>query len=397
MLFFGSIGGAVGCVLFIAQRVVSGTTPLALIPLLVALLGFLSGPVLLKKTGNSMVSGTVVVCAVLIAIATDCVTLGGLGSPPNLAAIATPIFAAFFLGQRAGWVVAGMVSVLAVVLFSLEVSGALPTPAEGSVPPEMYLVSTIFIALFVAAFASEFDRQWATEHRRIERLHSHFVTAVSHELRSPLTSIRGALGLVLGDAMGKTLTGPQRELLTIAEANCERLNRRVDDLIDVQKLEAGQMAFDMSPVPVAALVTGVVQQAGPAARRRGCDIQTSLELPSDASLHCDGPRVRQALDHVLDNALKYSPADNAVTVRALMHNSRVRFEVANRGPGIAVDFQPHVFERFAQESRGDARSATGNGLGLALAKAIVERHGGTIGFDTEPGEGTCFWFEIPAT
>ncbi len=232
-----------------------------------------------------------------------------------------------------------------------------------------------------------------TERRRIDRLKSEFISVVSHELRTPLTSIRGSLGLLVGGAAGE-LPERSRRMVEIAHHNSERLVRLINDMLDIEKMESGKMRFDMRPLEVAHLV----QHALEVNRGYGAEYQVEFVAEPSGALervYGDFDRLIQVLSNLLSNAAKFSPPGGQVRVGVMRRENMVRIAVADHGPGVAEEFRRHLFKRFSQADTSDARRKGGTGLGLSICKAIVERHDGTIGCDTELGAGSTFWFDLP--
>lgn len=232
-----------------------------------------------------------------------------------------------------------------------------------------------------------------SERKQIERIKAEFVSTVSHELRTPLTSIKGSLGLIRGGAVGEL---PKRldNLLDIAYKNSDRLVRLINDILDVEKIEADGMEFDMRPVDVKLLI----EQAMEANRLYGdqCDVTFVVEgAVPEISVVGDLDRLMQVMANLLSNAAKFSPPGGKVEIIVTEQDSSVRVSVVDRGPGLAESFRERVFEKFSQADSSDSRQKGGTGLGLNISRAIVERHGGTIAFDTEVDVGTTFYFDLP--
>lgn len=231
-----------------------------------------------------------------------------------------------------------------------------------------------------------------TERKRAEQMKREFVSIVSHELRTPLTSIAGALGLVTGGAVGE-VPASMRQMLTIAHQNSLRLSRLIDDLLDMDKLIAGKMPMAMRTQPLAPLLEDALRSNQSYAEQYGVRFERGT-LPA-LSVTVDENRLQQVLANLLSNAAKFSPAGEAVTLAAERRGDWVRVSVTDHGPGISEAFQQRIFEKFSQADSSDTRQKGGTGLGLAISRELVERMQGRIGFDTEPGRGTCFWFELP--
>jgi PAS domain S-box-containing protein len=226
-----------------------------------------------------------------------------------------------------------------------------------------------------------------------EQLKRDFVATVSHELRTPLTSISGALGLVVGGALG-ALPEQIKEMLNIAHKNSQQLSHLINDLLDMEKLVAGKMAFEPQLQPLMALL----EQAVASNRAYGEHYQVRFELSERAdgvAVHVDGRRLQQVLTNLLSNAAKFSPPGAVVVIRARQSGAAVRVEVIDQGPGIPAEFHHRIFQKFSQADASDSRQRGGTGLGLAICRELIERMHGTIGFASEAGQGACFYFELP--
>ena len=232
-----------------------------------------------------------------------------------------------------------------------------------------------------------------TERRAVERLKNEFVSTVSHELRTPLTSISGALALMAKGTAG-ALPDKVQGLVTIARSNCDRLVRLINDILDLERIEAGNLICEFEPVEMAALVERACGETAEFASKH----QVRLEIGDTAPgtmVWGDRHRLMQALSNLVSNAIKFSPAHADVTLAIARRNGMVRVSVQDRGRGIPDEFKPHIFQTFAQADASDSRQKGGTGLGLSIVKSIVERHGGRVGFSSENGGGTTFWFDLP--
>jgi len=231
-----------------------------------------------------------------------------------------------------------------------------------------------------------------TERKRIERMKSELVSIVSHELRTPLTSISGALGLIVGGALGETAPN-MRQMLSIAHQNSLRLGRLVDDLLDMDKLVAGKMTLDLRALAVPAqLQQAIAANQGYAAKH---DVTLVLQQAPDVELVADDDRLQQVLANLISNAVKFSPPGGSASLGSECRGAWVRIWVRDQGPGIAPEFHTRIFQKFSQADSSDSRQKDGTGLGLAISKELIEHMHGRIGFDSEPGEGACFWCELP--
>ena len=232
------------------------------------------------------------------------------------------------------------------------------------------------------------------ERKRIEQMKNEFVSTVSHELRTPLTAIAGSLGLINGGALGEV---PQamRQMLSIAHSNSQRLSALINDLLDMDKLVAGKMHFDLQTSLLQPLLEQTLLHNQPYAEQH--QVQLRLQVESDALVRVDAQRLAQVMANLLSNAAKFSPSGGQVVVRLQHCGEMMRVSVSDNGPGIPEAFKSRIFSKFSQADSGDTRQQGGTGLGLAICKEIIERMGGHIGFDSSPGLGATFWFELPVT
>ncbi len=221
-----------------------------------------------------------------------------------------------------------------------------------------------------------------------------FISTVSHELRTPLTSIRGSLGLLAAGAFG-ALSAEAQSLVTIASSNGDRLLRLINDLLDIDRIEAGGVAFRVRSLELGSLVAQAVTVSQGFAVQYG--VALSFTSPGcEAWVNGDPDRLLQVLANLISNAVKYSPRGEIVSVFLTSAGTTHRVGVSDRGRGIPVELRGRIFEKFVQSDSSDARQRGGTGLGLFITKAIVEQHGGSIGFSSQPGAGTTFFFELPA-
>ncbi|GAB3481021.1 PAS domain S-box protein [Polaromonas eurypsychrophila] len=232
-----------------------------------------------------------------------------------------------------------------------------------------------------------------TAMKRMDRMKTEFVSTVSHELRTPLTSIRGSLGLIAGGVAGQ-LPPAAQGLVDIAKNNCERLIRLINDILDVEKIESGQMRLALQTVALQPLLGQAMAANEGFAGQHGVTLR--LQAPDEAVLvSVDTDRLTQVFTNLLSNAVKFSPQSDVVEITLSVRAQHVRVEVRDHGPGIPAEFQSRIFQKFSQADSSDTRQKGGTGLGLSISKAIVERMDGSIGFDNPPGGGTVFYFELP--
>lgn len=233
-----------------------------------------------------------------------------------------------------------------------------------------------------------------SERLRVDRLKSEFISTVSHELRTPLTSIIAALGLLQS---GKLADQPERsrELLAVAHRNSNRLLQLINDLLDLQKLAAGKMTFDLKSVPL----LGVIQEALRGIQVVADNRQVLLRSRTEGDGMCalaDEARLIQVLNNLLSNAIKFSAAGGEVEVGAQQRGERVVLWVRDQGPGIPLEFQHRLFDQFTQLQSSGMRHGSGSGLGLSIVKRLVESMSGSVSCDSEPGKGATFFIELPA-
>ncbi|ESQ98373.1 MULTISPECIES: hybrid sensor histidine kinase/response regulator [Stutzerimonas stutzeri subgroup] len=231
-----------------------------------------------------------------------------------------------------------------------------------------------------------------TERKRVEQMKNDFVSTVSHELRTPLTSISGALGLIVGGALGSAPPTMQ-QMLEIAYRNSLRLGHLINDLLDMEKIAAGKMSFELREHSLGDLLEESLASNQALCEQHG--VRCTLEHPTDVLVWVDGLRLQQVLGNFLSNAVKFTPEGGEIRLHSSLRGTKVRISVTDQGPGIPEAFRSRVFEKFAQADASDSRQKSGTGLGLAITKELIERMGGTVGFDCVPGQGTTFWCELP--
>jgi PAS domain S-box-containing protein len=232
-----------------------------------------------------------------------------------------------------------------------------------------------------------------SERKEMDRMKSEFISVVSHELRTPLTAIRGSLGL-MASAMRDSLPPKALHLVEIGHRNAERLITLVNDILDMEKLAANRMPFELKLEDLAVLAAQAVEST--AAYAEKYKVTYLLEnRGADLPVQVDKDRLAQVFANLLSNAAKFSPEGGRVRMVIRSRAGRARFEVIDRGPGIAEEFRPRIFGRFAQADSSITRAKGGTGLGLHITRELVEKMGGTIGFESATGQGTTFWVEFP--
>lgn len=233
-----------------------------------------------------------------------------------------------------------------------------------------------------------------SELERMERMKHEFVSMVSHELRTPLTSIRGSLSMLAGGMAGE-LSAPVRRLVGLAHDNSERLVVLVNDILDFEKLRAGEVRMTLQPLDLAEQARLAVEACEGYAREHRVSVRFEAG-PATLPVQADALRLGQILANLLSNAVKFSPPEGEVKVVATEHDGAARVWVIDSGPGVPPDFVARLFEPFAQAHELQTRQRGGTGLGLAISRAMTEQMGGAIGVEPpQPGEGAVFWISLP--
>ncbi len=230
-----------------------------------------------------------------------------------------------------------------------------------------------------------------SERREVERIKQEFVSMVSHELRSPLTSVQGFLSLLAEEVYGG-LNEQGKKSVSLAERSVTRLIKLINDLLDIDKLEAGRLRMNFKHTSM----DQVVERAFDAVHNLAGIEKIKLEKKGKpAELIADPDRLVQVLVNLLSNAIKYSPQKSKITVETSISKNVTEVKVIDRGAGVPEKYHQSIFERFEQVNTPDRAQKGGSGLGLAICKAIVEQHGGQIGLISEEGKGSTFWFKLP--
>jgi signal transduction histidine kinase len=232
--------------------------------------------------------------------------------------------------------------------------------------------------------------QEVTRLLRFDELKNNLVATVAHELRTPLTSLRMAIHMCIEQVVGP-LTEKQAELLYAARDDCERLQSTVDELLDLSRIQAGRMELRRQPIEIEAFVDQAVESQRSLAAQAGVEVRAEV-LPGTGSFPGDPDRMQLVMGNLLGNAIRHTREHGTVVARASVADGRVRFEVADEGPGIPPEYRQAVLEKYF---RMPGAPQGGAGLGLFIAKEIVEEHGGEIGVSGEPGDGATFWFTLP--
>lgn len=231
-----------------------------------------------------------------------------------------------------------------------------------------------------------------TDVRRLERTRQEFFANVSHELKTPLTSIKGFVETLLGGAVDDP--AHNREFLKTIDEQTNRLMRLIEDVLDLSAIEARRVEFRFEPTDLRPIAERLFNALTPQARAQG--VQLTLQLPADLPMvRGDKEKLTQILMNLLDNAIKFNRKGGNVALRALVNGSHLDIMVADDGPGIPADDLPRVFERFYRGDKSHSQTVPGTGLGLAIVKHLVEAHGGSVHVESELGRGATFHFTLP--
>lgn len=268
----------------------------------------------------------------------------------------------------------------------------------------------VFTVLFVMYFIIEISIVFLTMHRDRQRqletlreehlraleaykLKSEFVSTVSHELRTPLTSIKGSLDLITSGALGD-LPETMEPIAAIATKNSARLADLINDILDIQKFESGEMTYHMRPLDVALLLREATEANQGYAETMGISLLCDLPDVPPARILGDEGRLMQVLGNIMSNALKFSDPGESVIVSYRTRGKQVWISVEDKGIGIPEGARDKVFDQFTQIDGSDQRRAGGTGLGMNISRQIIEQHGGVIEYDSTVGEGTTFYIKL---
>ncbi|KAF0126773.1 MAG: phoR2 [Elusimicrobia bacterium] len=230
------------------------------------------------------------------------------------------------------------------------------------------------------------------ELKKAELIRREFVANVSHELKTPLTAIKGNIETLIGGAVDDR--EHRGEFMAAVLRQASRLEGLVDDLLRLSSLESASVRLELSEFPLRALTEEVHRSLLPAFKNR--KVLFSDEVPEEFPVRADRRKLEQVLFNLLDNAFKYTPDGGGVSVSAAAEDGLVRVKISDTGPGIPAESLPRIFERFYRVDQGRSRDLGGTGLGLSIVRHAVELHGGSVGVESEEGRGSRFWFTLPA-
>lgn len=390
LLIFATLAmAAMTLVRFATEGPTTTTLGVALGPLVV-----LGGLVYFVRTGNSGVSGDLLVATAIGIVLFTAFTDGGLYSRVLIWLPTLPLIA-MFTGARLTAVRTTLLAVFGLLL--LLASHRLGLLGSTSLDDSLAgrLGASVGAMVFVSAIAYAYEDSRRRAEEALESLslaRSDWVSMVSHELRTPLTSLYGGLKLV---ASGKLDDRPEqlKVLLKLSTRNTERLIFLVNDILDIERLGAGQVNLNLSTLSL----QGVVEEALETQRYLAdqSEIALGLAAPELPALIADYDRLLQVIQNLLSNAIKFSPQGGSVTVRLGQSSDRLWCQVEDGGPGVSAAFVDRLFERFSQQEAGTRRQSGGSGLGLFICRGLIELHGGDIGYRPNPSGGSVFYFNLP--
>ena len=360
------------------------------------------GRQLLKRIARNTVLSAIAISVFVINIAVQQTSGGHFTALFFL--FSASIFAAMYNSQMIGILLLRLLIYAFAFLYIafIDVLRYLP-PLNSEIWLEFFTI--IFVLYFITDISAKFylSYQYRLDQMKLMKeenertkaaleVKSQFLSTVSHELRTPLTSIMGSLDIINGGFVGEV---PQnlKTVIGLAAKNGHRLANLIDDLLDLQKIEAGEIAFRFKPLNMNDLVNEAVESTAGYANKLGVHVAT-VPCGEDCRLMGDWDRLIQVMNNLLSNALKFSDEGGTVTVRVENLGTRNRISVDDEGAGIPEGAKDRVFGKFSQVDSSDVRKVGGTGLGLNISKQIVERHNGTIDYVSEVGVGSTFFLEF---
>lgn len=228
----------------------------------------------------------------------------------------------------------------------------------------------------------------------LSRIKSEFVSTVSHELRTPLTAIKAAIDLIRYKIPAEARLHVE-SMIDIAARNTQRLLNLINDLLDMEKIEAGKMEYHFQFLDIAPILQQVVLDTEQFALTHDVKLQLDMRKQDDFAVYGDEKRLSQVFVNLLSNAIKFSPPGSSVIIRCRVHERVGEVSIIDHGPGIQPDKHDYIFDKFTQVDSSDTRKVPGTGLGLSISRAIVQNHHGTLDFESQPQVETRFYVHLP--
>lgn len=253
------------------------------------------------------------------------------------------------------------------------------------------IVMTLTVILFVLTFSITRSLEGLAE---ANRLKSEFISIVSHQLRSPLSNLKWSLELLLSGRFGK-IEGKHVEYLKILQDNTDRMEELVADLLMVSRIEQGRLPLRKSEFSLRELIQEVIKSFQPIASASNVEIKLNVVGDSEPKAFCDPSQLKLVIENFIDNAIRYTKGQGTIEVKIEKRNKKLLCFVKDGGVGIPWNDQKHIFQKFFRSSNVLKYQTRGSGLGLYIAKSIVERSKGKIGFRSELNKGSTFWFTVP--
>jgi signal transduction histidine kinase len=260
--------------------------------------------------------------------------------------------------------------------------------AEPRVVALIVLIISAILLILATIITNSFERL-----AEANRMKSEFISIVSHQLRSPLSNLAWALELLMSGRLGEIEEG-QIEYFKILKENSDRMKDLVKDLLIVSRIESARLSLKKEEFSLEELTKEIIKEFEPVAKASNCEIEFSFEenLPK---IFGDRYQIRQVIENLLDNAIRYTKGKGKVKIKIKKEKNFVHFEIEDNGVGIPKEDQKFIFQKFFRASNVLKYKTQGTGLGLYISKAIIERSGGKIGFKSQEGVGSTFWFKLP--
>ncbi len=362
------------------------------------------GALLVRLTGSFRRSLTLTNVLGVIFLTGTAYYSGGVTSPTAPWFLANLALLATFGDRRTIFAINGTLLLALSLLFFIENFGF---PPPHVLPENLYNLlfflsmvgATLMIGISALASLRSRQRTKDTLNKAREEAEagsqakSEFLSTMSHELRTPLTSIIGAIGLMRGGALGKQ-SERVGQMVDIAYSNSKRLTYLINDILDIEKIESGQLKMDITPLKIMQVVKQSIDENHGYFTQH--EVQaTIIDDTKDCLILGDKGRLLQVMANLLSNGSKYSPKGSELAIEVQCDDECVTVSVTNQGPEIPKEFHDKIFDRFVQVDSSDTRKIGGTGLGLNISKAIITHLKGTINFTCDPNKGTCFFFKLP--